>query len=160
MSTPEPFNPALKGIKDDALRKDFKTLIYPSNLGREIWFPEAIKFTVLKREGTSIERSIEKTVGGFKTGLGLKANENFSLTALAESGENIVGGIIGIYAEMNQLLMSAALNEIGQTFILANFLYLLIEIGILILVRKLTKRLFRFFLEFFEKMIHSKTEIN
>ena len=46
----------------------------------------------------------------------------------------IVGGTIGIYAEINQLLKSAALNEIGQTFILADFLYLLIEIGILISV--------------------------
>ena len=46
----------------------------------------------------------------------------------------IVGGLIGIYAEMNQLLKSAALNEIGQTFILADFLYLLIEIGILVSV--------------------------
>ena len=35
---------------------------------------------------------------------------------------------------MNQLLKSAALNEIGQTFILADFLYLLIEIGILLSV--------------------------
>ena len=46
----------------------------------------------------------------------------------------IVGGLIGIYAEMNQLLKSAALKEIGQTFILADFLYLLIEIGILVSV--------------------------
>ena len=46
----------------------------------------------------------------------------------------IVGGLIGIYAEMNQLLKSAALNEIGKTFILADFLYLLIEIGILLSV--------------------------
>ena len=46
----------------------------------------------------------------------------------------IVGGLIGIYAEMNQLLKSSALNEIGQTFIFADFLYLLIEIGILVSV--------------------------
>ena len=46
----------------------------------------------------------------------------------------IVGGLIGIYAEMNQLLKPAALNEIGKTFILADFLYLLIEIGILLSV--------------------------
>jgi len=46
----------------------------------------------------------------------------------------IVGGLIGIYAEINQLLKSAALNEIRQTFILADFLYLLIEIGILVSV--------------------------
>ena len=46
----------------------------------------------------------------------------------------IVGGLIGIYAEINQLLKSASLNEIGQTFILADFLYLLIEIGILVSV--------------------------
>ena len=46
----------------------------------------------------------------------------------------IVGGLIGIYAEMNQLLKSAALNEIGKTFILSDFLYLLIEIGILLSV--------------------------
>ena len=74
------------------LRQEFDTLIYPSVLGKEIWANEAIKFTVLKREGTSIERSIEKTVAGAKTGLGVK---ELSLTALAESGENIVGGIIG-----------------------------------------------------------------
>ncbi len=46
----------------------------------------------------------------------------------------IVGGLIGIYAEMNQLLKSSALNEIGQTFIFADFLYFLIEIGILVSV--------------------------
>ena len=46
----------------------------------------------------------------------------------------IVGGLIGIYTEMNQLLKSAALNEIGKTFILADFLFLLIEIGILLSV--------------------------
>ena len=46
----------------------------------------------------------------------------------------IVGGLIGIYVEMNQLLKSVALNEIGQTFILADFLHLLIEIGILVSV--------------------------
>jgi len=97
MSTPEPFNPALKGIKDDALRKDFKTLIYPSNLGREIWFPEAIKFTVLKREGTSIERAIKKTVAGAKKELGVK---ELSLTQLKEStgtiGKAILGGLTGL----------------------------------------------------------------
>ena len=49
----------------------------------------------------------------------------------------IVGGVIGIYAEMNQLLKSVALNEIGKTFILADFLYLLIEIGILVSVTAL-----------------------
>jgi len=46
----------------------------------------------------------------------------------------IVGGLIGIYAEMNQLLKSSALNEIGRTFIFADFLYSLIEIGILVSV--------------------------
>ena len=35
----------------------------------------------------------------------------------------IVGGLIGIYAEMYQLLKSSALNEIEQTFIFADFLY-------------------------------------
>ena len=74
------------------LRQKFKTLIYPSNLGREIWFPEAIKFTVLKREGTSIKRAIEFTVAGAKKELGVK---EISVTALAESGGNIIGGIVG-----------------------------------------------------------------
>ena len=32
------------------LRQDFKTLIYPSDLGREIWFPEAIKFSIKLRK--------------------------------------------------------------------------------------------------------------
>ena len=81
------------------LRQKFKTLIYPSNLGREIWFPEAIKFTVLKREGTTLKRIVETFQEGTRTAAGIN-KKGGGIKELVESGVSagkaLLGGFKGV----------------------------------------------------------------
>jgi len=57
------------------LRQKFDTLIYPSDLGKEIWYPEAIKFTILKREGTSIQGAVDAGVNAIKKQINPKGSD-------------------------------------------------------------------------------------
>jgi hypothetical protein len=90
-TTTSPVNP---------LRKDFKTLIYPSDLGREIWFPEAIKFTILKREGTSIQGAIDAGLAAAEAEINPKGNDKGIIENLQDTAASVakvlVSGIKGV----------------------------------------------------------------